>query len=151
MSGYNLKRLSKDIEESAFDMVLEGKKLEDIAKELGFSSRHALQRYLIKYPEFMQMFQQARLAECDHLEEQVRHVLDEYSVDAAKIQLEVLTRILKWRDPKRYGERQQIDLNMSIDISGSLERAEKRMIDVSPSNVLAMINPRKPSDESSND
>lgn len=137
------KRLSNELEELAFDMVLDGFKLDDIAKKLGLTGRKGLQRYQIYFPEFQELFQRARLAECDYLEERVRYVLDDYSVDAAKIQLEVLTRLLKWRDPKRYGDRQQIDMNVSIDVLGSLERANQRVVEAMKTNVIEMVPTKK--------
>lgn len=131
-----LKQLSKEEEELAFDLVLDGKKLEDIAKTLGFKNSRELQRYKISNPQFKELFDRARLLECEQLEESVRHILDDHNPEYGKLQLEILTRILKWRDPKKYGDKTQIDMTVTVDISGSIERAERRVQELAQSNVI---------------
>lgn len=141
-----LKRCSDEIEQTAFEMVLEGQKLQDIAKSMGLKNSASLQRYLIKYPEFMEMFERARQAECYAIEEEYRNIVNDYNPDYGKVQQDVLRRILAWRNPKVYGEKQQIDMSMNIDISGSLDRANKRLIDVTTTAVV-QIAAKKDDDE----
>lgn len=129
-------RRGPEVEELAFDMILDGKSLDDIAQAMGLGTRRRFQKYMIKFEDFSQMMERARLAECQYLEEQMLSVCTDYSDKYAKIQLEALAKILKFRDPKRYGDKMNVDVAMSVDISGALSRAEKRLIDVT--NVIAL-------------
>lgn len=120
-------------------MFLGGKNLGEIATFMGFGSIQSLQRYTIAHPEFAEQIERARLMECVRLEEEFRNVTKEFDdAGMARVQVEVISKLLKWRDQKKYGDKTQIDMNINIDISGSLEKAEKRVIDVTYSNVLAL-------------
>lgn len=142
-----MKRLSADIEQMAFEMVLEGKKLQEISKAMGLKGKTSLQYYLIKFPEFMELFERARQAECWAIEEEYRNIVNDYNPEYGKIQSDVLRRILMWRNPKVYGERQQIDMSMNIDISGSLDRANKRLIDVTTTAVVQVASRKDETDD----
>ena len=138
-------RLSPDAEEKALDLMLEGKKLDVIAKGIGLKSKDALVRYLANYPEFASQFEATKQARAIDLEEQYLHCLNDLSVDAAKVQTGILAQYLKWLNPKKYADKQQIDLSVTVDISGSIERAAKRIESLESSNVIALIpKPVKP-------
>lgn len=132
-----IERLPEDKEELAFDLVLEGNTLETIAKRIGLTSAQSLQRYMMKFPEFMELFDRARVAECIQIEEDYRHILDNHSAEGARVQEVILSKLLKWRDQRKYGDKTQIDMSMTIDISGALDRAEKRVLEIA-SNVIAL-------------
>lgn len=141
-----LVRLPPEIEEQATSLILRGAKLEEIAIAIGLNSKQAFVRYCYKFPEFKEIYERAKEATAIDIEEQYLHCLDDLSVDAAKVQMEILRQYLKWLNPKKYGDKQQIDLSVTIDISGSLERAERRIADVSMTNVIA-ISPAKKTEE----
>lgn len=134
-----LKELTEEQKELAFDLVLDGKNLEEIAKPLGFKNARELQRYKMKNPEFLEIFERARLLECEQIVEEVRNITKNFNAEYGKLQLEILTRILKWRDPKKYSEKTQIDMAIHIDISGCQERAERRVKELTTSNVVSIV------------
>lgn len=142
-----LTRRKPEYEEAAFDMILEGKSLDEIAQAMGLGSRRRFQKYCMKYAEFQEACDRARLAQCLYLEEQMLKVCDDYNDKYAKTQLEALAKILKYRDPKKYGEKVNLEVAVTVDISGSLNRAEQRMIDVTASNVIALNAVRSDSPE----
>ncbi len=123
-----LPRLSPELEEKAYEMILDGETLDNIAVALGLKTRRTFQRYQLQHPEFLELCDRARIAECQYIEEEIRHVASKYSKDYARVELEALTRILKFRDPKKYGDRVNLDSNITIDIAGSLDRAERRVV-----------------------
>lgn len=122
-------------EDKAIDAILEGKKLHDVAVAMGLNSRVALQKYLIMFPEFMQRFDRAKFADCARLEEEFEHICDKFRPDYGRNQIEIIRRLLMWRNPQKYGEKQQIDMKMEVDISGALDRAQKRLVDVTPKQI----------------
>lgn len=125
-----MKRLSPELEDQAIDGVLEGHSLEGIACTIGFTGKPKLMRYIAKYPEFGARFQNALAAQCIDLEEQLLNVADHYEKDVARTKMESITRILKFRDRKRYGDKTEIDMSLSVDISGAIDAAERRVAEI---------------------
>ena len=134
-SGPSIKRASPEIEDHAFELALDGKKLEEISNALGLKGVRSLQRYFIKYPEFLEMYERAKIAECIVIEEKFERILKDYSVEASKIQIEIYSRLLKWRNPKKYGDKQQIEIT-KVDIGAALDAAERRVLEATVSNVI---------------
>lgn len=128
MARKQISRLPVDIEEKALDLVLEGKRMAEIAKAIGLDSRAQLQRYMAKFPEFHAEVQKARILEAESIEEEFRHLMDKYSTDAAKVQMEIYTRYLKWVNRERYGDKYVAEINVNVDMSKVLEAAEARVI-----------------------
>jgi len=139
MSWHVKKRLPPEVEEKACEMILDGKKLDEVSEMMGLQSRRALQKYLITYPEFKERLDGALVAYCIYLEEELLAVCDNYNDKYAKVKLEAIAKILKYRDPKRYGDKTQIDVSMNVDIAGSLERAERRVIEANALNVIPLV------------
>lgn len=132
-------RLTPEQEDQAIDCVLEGHTLEGISCTLGLNGKRKLVRYLATYPDFMEKFQAALDAQCIDLEEQLLNVADEYGKDVARVKMESIARVLRFRNPKRYGDKTQIELNLTVDISKALERAEGRVIEATViSNVVEL-------------
>lgn len=140
-----LTRLTPEQEDEILDCVISGHTLEGLACSNGFTGKPQLMRYLAKYPDFQARFQNALSAQCIDLEEQLLHVADTYEKDLARTKLESISRILKFRDRKRYGDKTEVELNVTLDISGALDRAERRVEQIAETNVL-LINPKKNAD-----
>lgn len=134
--GRKLERLSTDAEDEAIDGVISGYTLEGIAAGAGFSNKGQLLRYLAKYPEFMARFENALAAQCIDLEEQLLNCADKYDKDVCRTKMESISRILKFRNRKRYGDKTEVEMNLTVDISGALERAERRVGEIVESNVV---------------
>lgn len=133
-----IKRLSEELEEIAFDMTLDLERQRDIATRIGLGSQSAYVRYMAKFPDFQAKIHAARSAACSILEEQLLYCADDYDKDSARVKMESISRTLKFIDPKRYGDKLNLDVSLQIDIAGSLERAEQRLIDVTSTNVFAL-------------
>lgn len=133
-----IKRLTEDLEDLAIDGVLQGHTLEGIAAQIGFTGKPKLMQYLAKFPEFGAKFQAALSAQCIDLEEQLLNVADHYEKDMARTKAECIKTILKYRDRKRYGDKTEIDVSMSVDISGAIDAAERRVGEIATTNVIAI-------------
>lgn len=132
-----LERLRPEIEERACENILAGYKLDAVARDMGLN-RRKLQIYLIQHPEFAVMVDNALLAQCMYLEEDLLNCADDYGKDVARTKLEAIAKILKYRNPKRYGDKTQIDMTVSVDISGAIDAAERRVEQIVATNVIAI-------------
>ena len=139
-------KLTEEQEELAIDMILMLKQQQEIARKLGFKNRNAYSKYLIKHPEFFEQVERAVVMSCLYLEDDLLAVADDYNKDNARVKMESIARVLKFRNPKKYGDKLDMSVAHTIDISGSLERAEKRIIDVTASNVIAIAHGKKTED-----
>ncbi len=131
-------RLTDELEEMAIDGVLQGHSLEGIAATIGFSGKPKLMQYLAKFPDFGAKFQAALSAQCIDLEEQLLNVADHYEKDVARTKMESIKQILKYRDRKRYGDKTEIDMSVTVDISGAIDAAERRVEQVVGTNVVSI-------------
>jgi hypothetical protein len=141
MAGKSTTRLSQEQEQVIFDKVLEGSKLIDISKLIGFS-RYEFVTYRKNFPEFNDKLEAARNDYCDYLEDMLLDLPTRYDSDTAKQLSTNIMKILEYRNPKRYSPKFQHDIQVTVDISGSLDRAERRVLESNISNVIAIDSAR---------
>lgn len=139
-----MKQLTLEEEERAIMLVFEGEYLKNIAKILGFNTNHEFSKYMRKNVEFKQRMDEAIIDSCPFLEEQLLSIPYKYREEpkVAEQLCKSIIQLLKYRDSKRYGDKTQIDVSMTLDIAGALGRAEQRMIDVTAGNVIALPTPQ---------
>ena len=142
------KDLTEEEIDLAINLVLEGQKFTDIAKKLGFKNRQEFHNYCRSHPEFKERLDQARNDYCDHLEDLLLDVPIRYHGETAKVLSQNIMKILEYRNPKRYSPKFQHEITTTIDIASSLDKAERRVLDITQSNVIAIDSLKKtPTDE----
>lgn len=132
-------KLSDDQENKAIDMVLNLDPMDNVRKELGFKSRQKFAKYLADNPLFLSKIEAAKQLSCYYLEDDLLSCADKFNKEYARVKMEAIAKMLKFRDPKKYGDKLDMSVTHTIDIAGSLDRASKRMIDVTPINVLPIL------------
>lgn len=134
-------RLATDQEELAINMISEGAKVIEVAKALGFKDTNGFLRYRRAYPDFEEEFQIALQANSENLEDKLLNIDEWFPHDAkmADVVSKNTMRVLGYRSPKRYGDKIDLNVTQTIDIAGSLERAERRVIEAATTNVLPMV------------
>lgn len=130
-----IKRRPIEDEDKAIELAVEGKTLVDIAKILGFTSKYAFTNYRHKFEDFNQRLDHARSDYCDDLEDQLLTIPMELDCKTAQILSNNIIKILEYRNPKRYSPKYQHEIQVTVDISGSLDRAERR-VQATVSNVI---------------
>src|SRR3990167_39206 len=72
--------------------------------------------FLKEKPDIKQRLEQAKIDALEFLEDDVLDVADSYDHKAARVQLEAINKKLQWGDPKRYGNKIDLNLNQTISI-----------------------------------
>lgn len=134
------RKLTQEEQDIAFEYALQGVSLAKTAKTLGFSNDMAFHRYCLNDPVFAKELDAMRARSCPHLEDKMLEI-PETCGDAkiGRVQMEVLGRILAYRNPLRYGNKVDITMTQTVDIGSSLARMQSRLaatyasqIDVTP-------------------
>lgn len=133
-----MEKLTTKQEEKALELIAQGESFEEVAIMLGLLSAGQLATYRKHYPEFNNSVYESRQIYCEHLEKRLLEIPHMYDVNVAKLLSANIIKFLEYNNRDRYAPRQQHDINVTLDISGALERAKRRVIDVSPTNVLPM-------------
>ncbi len=129
--------IDRDKMDEALDSIIKGNSIRKVAMFLGFKSLNKFSKFLLDNPAVLAEIENARVQACMHLEDELLSVADDYGKDVARTKMDCIAKLLKFRDPKRYGDKLDMSVTHTIDISGSLLRAEQRVIDVIPiQNVL---------------
>ena len=124
----------------------EGQVLSEICRGAGMPERTTVYLWMKKYPDFAQRVARAREAGYDAIAEEALRIADtpilgeETTDDGEKVtvkkadaiqhrKLQVWTRLelLKKWDPKRYGDRSQVDMTVTNPLAERLARAKERL------------------------
>lgn len=141
--------LTPEQQERAFELAISGDTLARIASELGFPNNMGFHRYRQAYPLFDKQFRAARHAGNELMEDQILTAADNYlDPQQARVKVDALARVLGYRDEKYRTNRVDINVNQTVDISGSLNRLQAQIEtayrDVTPHVIEAAI--QKPND-----
>ncbi len=137
-----IKRLSDETEQSAIDMAANGVQFKDIAIKLKFNDASAFLRYRTKFTDFNVRLMNALDAYCIDLEFKLLEIDKHYdNTRMAEVISKNIQQVLKYRNPKRYGDKIDMNVNQTIDITGAIDSATKRIIDVTPNhnNVRQLV------------
>lgn len=129
--------LTEDEKDQAYGMAVVGDSLVNISKSLKFSDPKVFWRYRQTDPEFAKCLDSARVAGCEHIEDQILSVVDDYpDARQARVKLESLCKALEYRNPVKYSPKMNIQVNHSLDIGGALQRMDQQLaasyIDITP-------------------
>ncbi len=122
-SNYNEER-AKEI----LDLYSDGTNLQQIEKKRNLPSRRTILRWRTDYPEFGKLYDQALLSYSEAIIEQALQIADtEDDAKKAKNRIDIRTWIASKYNRARFGDKIDIDVRQTIDISESLALAVSRM------------------------
>lgn len=136
MARAKIKRRDEETEELILDAIIDGKFQSQIAKEFGFGSQSAFKRYLIEFQDFNAKMHIAYESSAIDLEEQLLTIPLKHDAKTADVLSRNILNILKFRNRRRYGDKTEIEINQTVDITIALDAAMQRLIDVTPTNIL---------------
>lgn len=140
-----MRELTDDEVELALRLQSEGQSYAKTAESLGFKHIRDFFEYRKTHPEFATALDAARNDSNVYLEDKLLTVTQDIDdPKMARVQLEAISRALAFRDPKRYGQR--VELNVThLDIGGSLSRMQGAL-DAAYRDVTPALEPKKPND-----
>lgn len=96
----------------------QGKSLVRVCRELGAEYRHVF-KWIAENPEFKDNYARARESQADYLADDVLDVADNPDIapDDKRVRIDARKWVAGKMRPKKYGERQSIDLNADINLS----------------------------------
>ena len=128
-------KYSPNMAEAIFDLIAAGKSIVDIAKLDGMPSTSTIYRWLAKDPEFLGLYQQAREQQADLYAAEIIEIADDARndwmergggegdegwqfngehVQRSKLRIDARKWIASKLKPKKYGDRQTVDLNHGV-------------------------------------
>jgi hypothetical protein len=132
-------RLSDEMYDKAFDLILDGGKLDEIGYAIGLKDGKTLQKYMAEHEDFQDLWNRAKKAAIPRLEEQLLYCPDRYKDDNNKnlagIKMNVLIKLLEAYAPERWKPK-EINVKVDLGLRDVIADADKRL--VAPSNVIKL-------------
>jgi hypothetical protein len=104
-------------------------------------TRRMLNDYFKRNPEVKQVYEEALIASCPFLENDLLNAHKKLDHKAAHVYSANLMRILEARRPDKYGKKIDLNLNQTVSIRANIEKAETRLKnvikDVGPSILIS--------------
>lgn len=124
------------------DAVINGVTMRELAVNLGFNSHVHLLKAIKQDPFVEERYQSARIMSCYSLESDIPSLVQQYpDPQQARVQLECHKAALAFRNPTVYGQRVDVNLTQTLDLTRVIDAANNRItLDVSP------VKLNKPSD-----
>ncbi len=124
--------------QKAIELAANGEPLRKIIGEL-CTSEYDFWLYKQQYPVFRNTFEQARQEGLEHIADALITVADDYvDVQRARLKSDNSKWLLSKRKPDVYGDKVDIHVSQTIDISGALSEARKRALPAAESIVVDM-------------
>ena len=121
---------SDEIAEYICEQLMIGRSLRQICEDDGMPHRATVIRWMGKLPEFATKCACARDEQADLMDDKIIECVD--ALEKGSMQPDVgrvILSALQWRasklKPKKYGDKQIVDVNIDMSISDRLERASK--------------------------
>lgn len=135
----------------AIELASQGKPLREIITQI-VSSEYEFWLYRQHDSDFNNLFEQARQEGLEHIADDLMTIADDYvDVQRARLKSDNAKWLLSKRKPQIYGDKVDIHVSQTIDISGALNEARSRafpvrqeeddIIDVQPS-IPALVKPK---------
>ena len=135
-----------DIQERVIAEIQTGRSLRQVCKEEGMPDFRTVQRWIVSDGSFAVKYARARMAQADTLFDRMEEVEEQVSAGtmdshAARVVLDSM----RWRAaklaPKVYGDRLDVSVSDNrISITGALQAAQSRLLDVVDVTPLALPN-----------
>lgn len=138
-------KYSKTIAEKICERIATGETLNAICLEPEMPSHTVIFKWFERYPDFKQSYENARILQADYFADEMvelKNLARENPANASAYR--VAADILRWqasvRQPRKYGDKLEVDVNKKIDpdkIRDEIERLSvelgvKRIIEVKP-------------------
>ena len=146
-----------DIQERVIAEIQTGRSLRQVCKEEGMPDFRTVQRWIVSDANFAVKYARARMAQADTLFDRMEEVEEQVSAGtmdshAARVVLDSM----RWRAaklaPKVYGDRLDVSVSDNrISITGALQAAQSRLIDVVDATPLALPSASSASPSASDD
>lgn len=112
----------------AVELASQGKPLSEIITQI-CSTEYEFWLYKQHYPDFNNLFEQARQEGLEHMADGLMTVADEErDVQRARLKSDNAKWLLSKRKPSVYGDKVDIHVSQTIDISGALSEAKQRAL-----------------------
>ena len=133
IKGVDLKSLTIEQQKLAIDLALKGTSLREIMQKVGVSTG-VFSRFKRDTHEFRDIFERARLEGLELLADDLLGLADDLSLDVnrSKLKSDNIKWILSKRKAETYGDRIDVNINKTVDISTALLEAKSRVRDVTP-------------------
>jgi len=115
---------------AAIEAALNGKGYREIAIALG-TTREYLKELRSKYVPFNDILSRARALGLEELFDDIRYIVeDNTGMDhrQLKVKFEAHKYVLACSDPRKYGERMNIEITEHVDLKASLAQAKERVL-----------------------
>lgn len=133
----------------AVEMAAKGESLKNIIQAI-ITDEVKFWAYRLHHPEFFNKFEQARQEGLEHLADGlITAHADDIDVQRARLKSDNHKWLLSKRKPSVYGDKVDIHVSQTIDISGALDEARTRALPAAASRILDMA--RDVTDTDNND
>jgi hypothetical protein len=123
-----MRELSEEEQELALVMCIDRKSFTAIARALDFPNDMAFVRYRKAHPSFDTALKTARGDRCEYLEDDLLAVADGgYDGKVARVKMDSICKLLAFSNPGKYGQRVDVNVTQSLDLSGVLAAANARL------------------------
>lgn len=148
--GYRLSKPPEYTEEqldAAIQMASKGEPLKRIIDECLLESEYKFWLFRQHYHEFANTFEQARQEGLEHLADGLITAHDDYvDVQRARLKSDNAKWLLSKRKPEIYGDKVDIHVSQTIDITAALTEARARAQIQAPEQAVLDVTPKKPGD-----
>lgn len=108
--------------------LINGRSLREIAKNLGFNANNGLLKLIHRDPIVKERYLYACSASCENLESNIPTILDDYAdPQQARVQLECVKTILQYRNPQKYGNKLDLNITQTVDLTRAITASEARV------------------------
>lgn len=110
--------VTPDAFDAVCDAIAEGKSLRAICAEDGMPSRQAVLRYIDANEAAADQYARARDEQADHYADEIIGIADtEEDAQKARVRIDARKWVASKLKPKRYGDRQQHDVNATFSVT----------------------------------
>lgn len=109
--------------------ILSSFQIDQSIKKLDMSDRLSFNRYLKTDPEFVQEIKEIELDSCLFLENDMVNLHKKCGGDhkIARIMLEAYTKLLAFRNPAKYSQKIDLNVNQTVSMRVNIEAANQRI------------------------
>ncbi len=130
-------KYTKIIAEEILSRYGDGEALSKICKDKNMPKRNTVYRWRYSYPEFGEAYELAILEHTDALVDQAGEIVDnEPNPQLAKVRSEFRRQLANKLNRSKYGEKIDVNHNVTIDIAPALLAANKRLKSMGVGNLI---------------
>lgn len=136
----NPQSLTEEQIDSIYEDALCGKHSFETAKRLGFTSKSAYWLFLRKHQDVKKELEMARFDSCMFLEDDLLNIHRVFpDAKMARVMSDNYVKVLAFRNPAKYSQRIDLNVNQHVSIRASLDGANERFLDLVKNVTPTMI------------